>query len=134
MSEIGQGSYLQEYRKCHPLDFISSVVRKTYIIITEMSSRHTIWRQQGHLNATRNLVPHGLKLFLQRSSNAASKVQSYENGQWWPSGIFCSRIWCTPVRADSSYGEQDMFLWDMASISISVPLCNCCCIEAGTVC
>jgi hypothetical protein len=34
----------------------------------------------------------------------------------------------------SHTSEQDMFLWDMASISISVPLCNCCCIEAGTVC
>ena len=81
MSEIGQGRYLQEYRKCHPLDFISSVVRKTYVIITDMSNRHTIWRQQDHLNATNNLVPHGVKLFLQRSSDAAKcKVTNMGNG------------------------------------------------------
>ena len=38
----------------------------------EMSTRHTTWRQQDHLNATRNLVPHGLKIFLKRSSDAKS--------------------------------------------------------------
>ena len=72
---------MQEFRKLHPLDFVSSVVRKTYVLITEMSTRYTTWRQQDHLNATRNLVPHGLKLFLNRSSDAAKcKFTDMGNG------------------------------------------------------
>ena len=38
IGEIGQGSVLKGFRKCHPLDFMSLLIRKTFVIITTLAS------------------------------------------------------------------------------------------------
>jgi hypothetical protein len=58
-------------RNSHPLDFISELQQKTYSIINNMAEKHGTWRLQALQNDTNSLVPHGVKLFLDRSEQAS---------------------------------------------------------------
>ncbi len=69
--EIGQGKYLDFMRNSHPLDFISELQLKTYSIINNTAEKHGTWLLQDVQNETNYLVPHGVKLFLDRSEQAS---------------------------------------------------------------
>jgi phage pi2 protein 07 len=68
-------------RNSHPLDFASELLQKTYSIIHNIAEKHETWRLQDIHNETDNLVPHGVKLFLERSEQASqSTVTRIGNG------------------------------------------------------
>jgi hypothetical protein len=81
IGEIGQGKFLEGFRKCHPFDFFSLLIRKTFVIITSLATSHRTWREQDVRNVTRNLVPDGLKRFLDNNAQAVKcKVTRLGNG------------------------------------------------------
>ena len=68
-------------RNSHPLDFASELLQKTYSIIHNIAEKHETWRLQDIHNETDYLVPHGVKLFLERSEQASqSTVTRIGNG------------------------------------------------------
>jgi hypothetical protein len=68
-------------RNSHPLDFASELQQKTYSIIHNIAEKHETWRLQDIHNETTYLVPHGVKLFLERSEQASqSTVTRIGNG------------------------------------------------------
>jgi hypothetical protein len=73
IGEIGQGRYLDFMRNLHPTDFIAELLQKTYVIINKMTDKYVIWRRQDKVNnETKNLVPHGVKLYLERNERAST--------------------------------------------------------------
>jgi hypothetical protein len=98
IGEIGQGNVLQGFRKCHPLDFFSQLLQKTISIITKEASEHVIWKAQDHLNPTQHLVPHGLKLFRERSrADSKLKVTLVGDGGTVKSFDSSSGVWSEHV-------------------------------------
>ena len=68
-------------RNSHPLDFASELLQKTFSIIHNIAEKHETWRLQDIHNETTYLVPHGVKLFLERSELASqSTVTLIGNG------------------------------------------------------
>jgi hypothetical protein len=60
-------------RNCHPLDFVSELLQKTYSIINEIAEKHAIWRLQKEGTVNEGLlVPHGVKLFVERNGQAST--------------------------------------------------------------
>jgi hypothetical protein len=71
-SEIGQGNYLQNLRNMNVLRYFSSLAFKTFDVIELAARDHQTWQAQVQAYAVTDLVPHGLKLYTDRTK-AASK-------------------------------------------------------------
>mmetsp|Transcript_35155 Transcript_35155/g.106031 ORF Transcript_35155/g.106031 Transcript_35155/m.106031 type:complete len:356 (-) Transcript_35155:212-1279(-) len=65
--EIAQGSWLGTRRAMHPLEFFAAVQIKAYETLNAAASDHETWRAQQATNPpVQNVVPHGVKLYVER--------------------------------------------------------------------
>jgi hypothetical protein len=65
MGEIAQ-QWLRELRKCDPLTFLSGLVQNVFKKLTSIAADYATYRRQSPHQVVGNLVPHGIKLYLQR--------------------------------------------------------------------
>jgi len=81
--EIGQGSFLGDMRKMHPLDFFAALQVKNFSILTKVADDHVVWKTQSVHQRIRDVVPFAVDLFCKRTeaaSNCTVEVTSATSG------------------------------------------------------
>ena len=116
-------------RNSHPLDFISELLQKMYSIINNIAEKHGTWRLQDVQNETNYLVPHGVKLFMDRSEQASKcTVTRIGNG-----GVVTAPYCSGSVLKFRSKKTVDMdnqlylYVWHVECRPISLRMSNCSC-------